>query len=52
MGIPIHLYFRPKIEFSHYEGKIHSFMNWKESILTDSGFFQIYSMKKLNKIIE
>ncbi|WP_185856391.1 tRNA guanosine(34) transglycosylase Tgt [Blattabacterium cuenoti] len=52
LGNTFHLYFRPGIEILHHAGGLHAFMNWKESILTDSGGFQIYSMKKLNKITE
>ncbi|WP_185870705.1 tRNA guanosine(34) transglycosylase Tgt [Blattabacterium cuenoti] len=52
LGNTYHLYFRPGIEVLFHAGGLHSFMNWKESILTDSGGFQIYSMKKLNKITE
>ncbi|AGD98274.1 Queuine tRNA-ribosyltransferase [Blattabacterium sp. (Blatta orientalis) str. Tarazona] len=52
LGNTYHLYFRPGIEVLHHAGGLHSFMNWKESILTDSGGFQIYSMRKSNKITE
>ncbi|WP_185852985.1 tRNA guanosine(34) transglycosylase Tgt [Blattabacterium cuenoti] len=52
LGNTYHLYFRPGIEVLHHVGGLHSFMNWKESILTDSGGFQVYSMRKYNKITE
>ncbi|WP_185849443.1 tRNA guanosine(34) transglycosylase Tgt [Blattabacterium cuenoti] len=52
LGNAYHLYLQPGIEVLHKAGGIHSFLNWKESILTDSGGFQIFSMKKLNKITE
>ncbi|WP_185858172.1 tRNA guanosine(34) transglycosylase Tgt [Blattabacterium cuenoti] len=52
LGNTYHLYFQPGIEILHQAGGIHSFLNWNGSILTDSGGFQIFSMKKLNKIIE
>jgi queuine tRNA-ribosyltransferase len=52
LGNTYHLYFRPGIEVLHHAGGIHSFMNWKESILTDSGGFQVYSMRKSNKKTE
>ncbi|WP_185855012.1 tRNA guanosine(34) transglycosylase Tgt [Blattabacterium cuenoti] len=52
LGNTYHLYFRPGIEVLHHAGGLHSFMNWKESILTDSGGFQVYSMRKSNKITE
>ena len=31
-------------------GGLHSFMNWKRNILTDSGGFQVFSLSKLRKI--
>ncbi|AFJ90690.1 tRNA guanosine(34) transglycosylase Tgt [Blattabacterium sp. (Blaberus giganteus)] len=52
LGNAYHLHFQPGIEVLHKAGGIHSFLNWKESILTDSGGFQIFSMRKLNKITE
>ncbi|WP_185859531.1 tRNA guanosine(34) transglycosylase Tgt [Blattabacterium cuenoti] len=52
LGNTYHLYLQPGIEVFHKAGGIHSFMNWNESILTDSGGFQIFSMRKLNKITE
>ncbi|WP_185866796.1 tRNA guanosine(34) transglycosylase Tgt [Blattabacterium cuenoti] len=52
LGNTYHLYFRPGIKVLHHAGGLHSFMNWKESILTDSGGFQVYSMRKSNKITE
>ncbi|WMC18799.1 MAG: tRNA guanosine(34) transglycosylase Tgt [Enterobacteriaceae bacterium PSpicST2] len=33
-------------------GDLHKYMNWGKPILTDSGGFQIFSLKKLNKIKE
>ncbi|WP_185869828.1 tRNA guanosine(34) transglycosylase Tgt [Blattabacterium cuenoti] len=52
LGNTYHLYFRPGIKTLHKVGGIHYFMNWKKSILTDSGGFQIFSMRKLNKKTE
>ncbi|WP_185851192.1 tRNA guanosine(34) transglycosylase Tgt [Blattabacterium cuenoti] len=49
LGNTYHLFFRPGLEVLHKIGGLHSFMNWKESILTDSGGFQIFSMRKMNK---
>ncbi len=45
-----HLYLRPGIEILEYAGGLHKFMNWKNSILTDSGGFQIFSLSSLRKI--
>jgi tRNA-guanine transglycosylase, queuosine-34-forming len=52
LGNAYHLHFQPGIEVLYKAGGIHSFLNWKKSILTDSGGFQIFSMRKLNKITE
>jgi queuine tRNA-ribosyltransferase len=45
-----HLYLRPGEAVIGEAGGLHSFMNWKKPILTDSGGFQIFSLAKLNKI--
>ncbi|MFN4245099.1 MAG: tRNA guanosine(34) transglycosylase Tgt [Brevinematia bacterium] len=45
-----HLYLRPGIEIIEECGGLHSFMNWDRLILTDSGGFQIFSLKNLTKI--
>ena len=50
LGNTYHLYIRPGHELIHRAGGLHSFMNWNNSILTDSGGFQIFSLAKLNKI--
>lgn len=47
-----HLYLRPGHELIRQMGGLHSFMNWKRPILTDSGGFQIYSLGELRKITE
>lgn len=39
-----HLYLRPGVEVIEKMGGIHSFMNWKRPVLTDSGGFQIFSL--------
>lgn len=39
-----HLYLRPGHELIREMGGLHSFMNWKEPILTDSGGFQVFSL--------
>lgn len=45
-----HLYLRPGEDLVAEGGGLHSFMNWKRSILTDSGGFQVFSLSKLRKI--
>lgn len=45
-----HLYLRPGIELIKKFSGLHKFMGWKKSILTDSGGFQVFSLKELRKI--
>ena len=45
-----HIYLRPGIETIEAMGGLHRFMNWDGFIVTDSGGFQIYSLKSLRKI--
>ena len=45
-----HLYLRPGHDLINRSGSLHNFMNWKNSILTDSGGFQVFSLARLNKI--
>lgn len=52
LGNTYHLYLRPGTEILQKFGGLHKFMNWENSILTDSGGFQIYSLAELRKIHE
>lgn len=45
-----HLFLRPGIEIIARHGGLHSFMNWKGAILTDSGGFQIFSLGGMRKL--
>ncbi|MHB1418164.1 MAG: tRNA guanosine(34) transglycosylase Tgt [Bacillota bacterium] len=47
-----HLYLRPGHEVIAEAGGLHSFMHWKNSILTDSGGFQVFSLGDLRKVTE
>jgi queuine tRNA-ribosyltransferase len=47
-----HLYLRPSEETLSAMGGLHRFMNWQKPILTDSGGFQVFSLKELMKISE
>lgn len=47
-----HLYLRPGHQLVDRMGGLHSFMNWRHPILTDSGGFQVFSLGDLNKISE
>lgn len=50
LGNTYHLYLRPGLDTLEKAGGLHQFMNWKRSILTDSGGFQVYSLSELRKI--
>lgn len=52
LGNTYHLYIRPGHELIRSFGGLHKFMNWDRPILTDSGGFQIFSLKDLTKITE
>jgi len=47
-----HLYLRPGVEVIRGGGGLHGFMNWGGPILTDSGGFQVFSLKGLSRIDE
>jgi len=50
LGNAYHLYLRPGTELLEQCGGLHKFMNWDRPILTDSGGFQIFSLKGLTKV--
>jgi queuine tRNA-ribosyltransferase len=50
LGNTFHLWLRPGTEVIEKHGGLHRFMGWKGPILTDSGGFQVFSLK--TKIIE
>ncbi len=52
LGNTYHLFVRPGPELIKSFGGLHKFMNWDRPILTDSGGFQIFSLKELAKITE
>lgn len=45
-----HLYLQPGADIIAKANGIHNFMNWDGAILTDSGGFQVLSLKELRKI--
>ena len=52
LGNTYHLFLRPGMEvMEHFQG-LHNFIKWDRPILTDSGGFQIFSLGKLNKLVE
>jgi len=52
LGNTFHLLLRPGPEIMKLHGGLHGFMHWSKPILTDSGGFQVFSLKSLCKISE
>jgi queuine tRNA-ribosyltransferase len=47
-----HLYLRPGHELIRKLGGLHTFMSWRNAILTDSGGYQVFSLSALRKITD
>lgn len=47
-----HLHLRPTDELIRDAGGLHKFENWNGAILTDSGGFQVFSLRDISKITE
>jgi queuine tRNA-ribosyltransferase len=45
LGNAYHLHFRPGDELIAELGGLHRFMGWERPILTDSGGFQVFSLR-------
>ena len=52
LGNTFHLYLRPGHDIIKAGGGLHSFIDWKKPMLTDSGGFQVYSLSGIRKITE
>lgn len=52
LGNTFHLWLRPGLDVIEKHGGLHQFMSWNKPILTDSGGFQVFSLKGLRKITE
>lgn len=50
LGNTYHLYLRPGHHLIRQFGGLHKFMNWQFPILTDSGGYQVFSLRDLRKI--
>lgn len=48
LGNTYHLHLRPGEDLIAEMGGLHKFMNWNQPILTDSGGFQVFSLKHKN----
>src|SRR5271169_885418 len=52
LGNTFHLYLRPGLEVIEAHGGLHGFMHWERPILTDSGGFQVWSLKDMRRLSE
>lgn len=52
LGNTYHLYLRPGPDLIERAGGLHKFINWQRPILTDSGGYQVFSLKALNRITD
>lgn len=52
LGNTYHLYLRPGADLIEKAGGLHNFSGWPRPILTDSGGYQVFSLKALNKITD
>ncbi|XRX43201.1 MAG: tRNA guanosine(34) transglycosylase Tgt [Buchnera aphidicola (Tetraneura sorini)] len=52
LGNTLHLYFSPGQEIIKLYSGLHEFINWNRPILTDSGGYQVFSLRKISKISE
>lgn len=52
LGNTYHLYLRPGLEIIQKAGGLHGFNGWDKPILTDSGGYQVFSLKEMRKITE
>lgn len=52
LGNTYHLYLRPGLEVLEGAGGLHKFNSWNRPILTDSGGFQVFSLKDIRKMSE
>jgi queuine tRNA-ribosyltransferase len=52
LGNTFHLLLRPGPAIVAAHGGLHGFMHWQHPILTDSGGFQVFSLKSLRRITE
>jgi queuine tRNA-ribosyltransferase len=52
LGNTFHLYLRPGLEVIEAHAGLHRFMHWEGPILTDSGGFQVWSLKDMRRLSE
>lgn len=52
LGNTYHLFLRPGLTIIEKAGGLHKFNGWNKPILTDSGGYQVFSLKEIRKITE
>jgi len=52
LGNTYHLYLRPGLDIIQKAGGLHGFNGWTKPLLTDSGGYQVFSLKEMRKITE
>lgn len=52
LGNTYHLFLRPGLDILQKAGGLHKFIGWDKPLLTDSGGYQVYSLKGMRKITE
>ncbi len=52
LGNAYHLYLAPGLDVIGDHGGLHAMMGWSHNLLTDSGGYQVFSLKELRKISE
>ena len=52
LGNTFHLFLRPGLEVIEAHAGLHRFMHWEGPILTDSGGFQVWSLKDMRRLSE
>lgn len=50
LGNAYHLYLRPGTQVLEEFGGLHKFMHWSNAILTDSGGYQVFSLRAIRKL--
>lgn len=50
LGNALHLWLRPGLSIIKLHGNLHNFMHWDGPVITDSGGFQVFSLRKIRTI--
>ncbi|SHH19798.1 tRNA guanosine(34) transglycosylase Tgt [Thermosipho atlanticus] len=52
LGNAFHLYLKPGMEVLKFHGGINNFIGWHKPVLTDSGGFQVFSLREGRKVTD